>query len=147
MTQEKEATRLLTEQRAVIEGLRSEDQQLQTVKMQSEDIGDIDEVKRVEEELRDISRARMVVGQFATVSEYVAKSSAAIRTNQDIGKVVIAEMGYGMVGISNVDDISDVKQKIGDVSVGKKGTVVVGIHNKVDHNAALASRWGPVSNP
>ncbi|KAH0166531.1 hypothetical protein KCU67_g4255, partial [Aureobasidium melanogenum] len=147
MTQEKEATRLLTEQRAVIEGLRSEDQQLQTVKMQSEDTGDIDEVERVEEELRNISRARMVVGQFATVSEYVAKSSAAIQTNQDIGNVTIAELGYGAVGISNVDEVLDVKQKLGDVSVGKKGTVLVGIHNKVDHNAAFANGWRPASSP
>ncbi|KAG9600864.1 hypothetical protein KCU77_g2584, partial [Aureobasidium melanogenum] len=147
LTQEKEATRLLATQRAVIEGLRPEEERLQIVKKQSEDTGDIEDIERVEEDIRDISRARIAVSQFATVSEYVAKSSAAIRTNQDIGNVTIAEMGYGAIGISNVDDISDVKQKIGNVNVGKKSTGLVGIHNNIDHNAALASRWGPASNP
>ncbi|KAG9552882.1 hypothetical protein KCU71_g13615, partial [Aureobasidium melanogenum] len=147
LTQEKEATRLLATQRAVIEGLRPEEERLQIVKKQSEDTGDIEDIERVEEDIRDTSRARLAVSQFATVSEYVAKSSSAIRTNQDIGNVTIAEMGYGAIGISNVDEVSNVKQKIGDVSVGKKGTVLVGIHNKVDHNAALANRWGPASNP
>ncbi|KAG9958996.1 hypothetical protein KCU61_g7859, partial [Aureobasidium melanogenum] len=138
---------LLATQRAVIEGLRPEEERLQIVKKQSEDTGDIEDIERVEEDIRDTSRARLAVSQFATVSEYVAKSSAAIRTNQDIGNVTIAEMGYGAIGISNVDEVSNVKQKIGDVSVGKKGTVLVGIHNKVDHNAALANRWGPASKP
>ncbi|KAG9662234.1 hypothetical protein KCU64_g2089, partial [Aureobasidium melanogenum] len=147
LTQEKEATRLLATQRAVIEGLRPEEERLQIVKKQSEDTGDIEDIERVEEDIRDTSRARLAVSQFATVSEYVANSSSAIRTNQDIGNVTIAEMGYGAIGISNVDEVSNVKQKIGDVSVGKKGTVLVGIHNKVDHNAALANRWGPASNP
>lgn len=147
MTQEREATRLLAAQRAVIEGLHPEEQRLQIVKTQSEDNGDIDNIERVEEELRDISRARMVVGQFATVSEYVAKSSAATHTNQSIGNVTIAELGYGAIGMSNVDEVSNVKQKIGDVSVGKKGIGLVGIHNNIDHNAALANRWGPVSKP
>ncbi|KAH0341785.1 hypothetical protein KCU81_g6012, partial [Aureobasidium melanogenum] len=147
LTQEKEATRLLAAQRAVIEGLRPEEERLQIVKRQSEDTGDIDEIERVEEGLRDISRARMVVGQFATVSEYVVKSSRAVRTNQDIGNVTIAELGYGAVGISNIDEVLDVKQNIGDVSVGKKSTGFVGIHNNIDHNAAFANRWGPVSGP
>ncbi|KAG9851696.1 hypothetical protein KCU98_g3795, partial [Aureobasidium melanogenum] len=147
MTQEKEATRLLAAQRAVIEGLRPEEERLQIVKTQAEDTGDIDDIERVEEDIRDISRARLAVSQFATVSEYVAKSSVATRTNQDIGNVVIAELGYGAIGISNVDGVSDVKQKIGDVSVGKKGTGFVGIHNNIDHNTAFASRWGPASKP
>ncbi|KAG9526633.1 hypothetical protein KCU93_g5487, partial [Aureobasidium melanogenum] len=147
MTQEKEAARLLAAQRAMVEGLRPEEERLQIVKKQLGDTGDIDEIGRVEEDIRDISRTRIAVSQFATVSEYVAKSSAAIRTNQDIGNVAIAELGYGAVGISNVDEVLDMKQKIGDVSVGKKGTVIVGIHNKVDHNAALANRWDPASNP
>ncbi|KAG9598028.1 hypothetical protein KCU77_g4409, partial [Aureobasidium melanogenum] len=147
MTQEREATRLLAAQRAVIEGLRPEEERLQIVKTQAEDTGDIDDIERAEEDIRDISRTRIAVSQFATVSEYVAKSSAATRTNQDIGNVTIAELGYGAVGISNVDEVSNVKQKIGDVSVGKKGTVLVGIHNKVDHNAAFANRWGPASKP
>ncbi|KAG9673487.1 hypothetical protein KCU99_g4857, partial [Aureobasidium melanogenum] len=147
LTQEQEATRLLAAQRAVIEGLRPEEERLQIVKTQAEDTGDIEDIERVEEDIRDISRTRIAVSQFATVSEYVAKSSVATRTNQDIGNVIIAELGYGAVGISNVDEVLDVKQKIGDVSVGKKGTVLVGIHNNIDHNAALANRWGPASNP
>lgn len=147
LTQEKEATRLLAAQRIVIEGLRSEEQQLQIVRRQAEDTGDIDDVERVEEDIRGVSRARIAISQFATVSEYVAKSSAAVRTNQDIGNVTIADLGYGAVGISNVDEVANVKQKIGDVSVGKKGTGFVGIHNNIDHNAALANPWGPVSKP
>ncbi|KAG9513523.1 hypothetical protein KCV07_g8721, partial [Aureobasidium melanogenum] len=83
LTQEKKATRLLDAQRAVIEGLRPEEQQLQIAKIQSEDIGDIDDIERVEEDIRDVSRVRFAVSQFMTVSEYVAKSSAATRTNQD----------------------------------------------------------------
>ncbi|KAH0370071.1 hypothetical protein KCU65_g2894, partial [Aureobasidium melanogenum] len=147
LTQEKEATRLLAVQRAVIEGLRPEEERLQIVKTQSEDTGDIDGIERVEDDIRDISRARLAVSQFATVSEYIAKSSVAVRTNQDIGNVTIAELGYGAVGISNVDEVLDAKQKIGDVNVGKKGTGFVGIHNNIDHNAAFANRWGPASNP
>ncbi|KAG9694605.1 hypothetical protein KCU95_g6262, partial [Aureobasidium melanogenum] len=147
LTQEKEAIRLLAAQKAVIEGLRPEEERLQIVKTQAEDTGDIDDIERVEDDIRDISRARLAVSQFATVSEYVAKSSVATQTNQDIGNVVIAELGYGAIGISNVDGVSDVKQKIGDVSVGKKGTGFVGIHNNIDHNTAFASRWGPASKP
>ncbi|THX38718.1 hypothetical protein D6D10_04848 [Aureobasidium pullulans] len=141
MTQEKEATRLHNAQRAVLEGLRSEEQQLQLVKTQAEDTGDIDDIEKAEDDLRDVSRARIAISQFSTVSEYIAKSSLAIRTNQDIGKVVISDLGYGAVGISNVDEIDTVKQKIGDVSVGSGGTGFIGIHGKVDHNAALAGRW------
>jgi hypothetical protein len=77
------------------------------------------------------------------VSEYVAKSSVASQTNQKIGKVVTADLGYGAIGISNVDEVSSVKQKIGDVSVGSGGTEFIGIHNKVDHNVATSSRWNP----
>ncbi|TIA10631.1 hypothetical protein D6C80_07971 [Aureobasidium pullulans] len=141
LTQEREATKDFAKQRTVIEGLRSQEQQLQLVKIRAEDTGDIDDIERTEEDLRDVSRARIAISQFATVSEYIAKSSIATRTNQDIGKVVIAELGYGAVGISNVDEIDTVKQKIGDVSVGSGGTGFIGIHGKVDHNAALAGRW------
>lgn len=123
------------------------ERQLEHTKKQPEVADDIDELGRVQEDIDNVHRASLVVGQFGTVSEYVAKSSRAVRTNQDIGKVVIAELGYGAIGISNVDDISDVKQKIGDVSVSKKGTVFVGIHNNIDHNAALASHWSPASKP
>lgn len=147
MTQEREATTLLAAQRAAIEDLRSEEQQLQIVRRQAEDTGDIDDVERVEEDIRGVSRARIALSQFATVSEYVAKSSAAVRTNQDIGNVTIADLGYGAVGISNVDEVANVKQKIGDVSVGKRGTGFVGIHNNIDHNAALANRWDPMGKP
>ncbi|KAH0168692.1 hypothetical protein KCU67_g3373, partial [Aureobasidium melanogenum] len=147
LTQEREATRLLAAQRAVVEGLHPEEERLQIVKTQAEGTGDIDDIERAEEDIRDISRARLAVSQFATVSEYVAKSSRAIRTNQDIGNVVIAELGFGAIGMSNVDEVSDVKQKIGDVSFGKKSTGFVGIHNNIDHNAVLANRWGPASNP
>ncbi|THZ07860.1 hypothetical protein D6C93_00822 [Aureobasidium pullulans] len=128
MTQEKEATRLHNAQRAL-------------VKTQAEDTGDIDDIAKAEDDLRDVSRARIAISQFATVSEYIAKSSIATRTNQDIGKVIIADLGYGAVGISNVEEIDTVKQKIGDVSVGSGGTGFIGIHGKVDHNAALAGRW------
>jgi hypothetical protein len=141
--QERDAVRLLDEQRNVLNGLRSEERQLQIVKTQSEDTGDIGDVETVEEALRDVSRARIAISQFATVSEYVAKSSVASQTNQDIGKVVIADLGYGAIGISNVDEVSSVKQKIGDVSVGSGGTGFIGIHNKVDHNVASSSRWSP----
>ncbi|KAG9761154.1 hypothetical protein KCU73_g2527, partial [Aureobasidium melanogenum] len=145
--QEKEATGLFAAQRAVIERLNSKERQLENTKKQPEVADDVDELGRVQEDIDNVRRASLVVSQFATVSEYVAKSSVATRTNQDIGNVIIAELGYGAVGISNVDEVLDVKQKIGDVSVGKKGTVLVGIHNKVDHNAALANRWGSASNP
>ncbi|THY42995.1 hypothetical protein D6C98_08722 [Aureobasidium pullulans] len=141
MTQEKEATRLHNAQRAVLEGLHSEEQQLQLVKTQAEDTGDIDDIEKAEDDLRNGSRARIAISQFSTVSEYIAKSSIAARTNQDIGKVVIADLGYAAVGISNVDEIDTVKQKIGDVSVGSGGTGFIGIHGNVDHNAALAGRW------
>lgn len=141
MTQEKESTKLLPEQRADIARLLSEEQQLKLVKTRAEEDGDIEEIDKLDDELRDISRARMTVNQFATVSEYIAKASVAAKTHQDIGNVVIAEMGYGVVGTSNVDKMAHVKQKIGDVSVGKAGTGFVGIHNNVDHNAALANRW------
>lgn len=141
MTQEKEATGLHNAQRAVLEGLHSEEQQLQLVKTQAEDTGDIDDIEKAEDDLRDVSRARIAISQFSTVSEYIAKSSIATRTNQDIGKVIIADLGYGAVGISNVEEIDTVKQKIGDVSVGSGGTGFIGIHGKVDHDAALAGRW------
>ncbi|THW99909.1 hypothetical protein D6D17_06468 [Aureobasidium pullulans] len=141
MTQEKEATRLHNAQRAVLEGLHSEEQQLQLVKTQAEDTGDIDDIEKAEDDLRDVSRARIAISQFATVSEYIAKSSIATRTNQDIGNITIADLGYGAVGICNVEEIDTVKQKIGDVSVGSGGTAFIGIHGKVDHNAALAGRW------
>lgn len=141
LTQEKEATRLHTVQRAVIEKLHSEKQRLQLVKAQAEDADSIENMDRAAEDLHDVSRARIAISQFATVSEYIAKASAATRTNQDIGNITIAELGYGAVGISNVDEIGDIKQKIGDVSVGSGGTVFIGIHGKVDHNAALAGRW------
>jgi hypothetical protein len=141
--QERDAIRLLDEQRNVLDGLRSEERQLQIVKTQSEDTGDIGDVETVEEALRDVSRARIAISQFATVSEYVAKSLVASQTNQEIGKVVIADLGYGAIGISNVDEVSSVKQKIGDVSVGSGGTGFIGIHNKVDHNVATSNRWDP----
>ncbi|THZ78921.1 hypothetical protein D6C84_08056 [Aureobasidium pullulans] len=141
LTQEREATINFAEQRTAVEGLRSEEQQLQLVKTQAEDTGDIDDIEKAEDDLRDVSRARIAISQFATVSEYIAKSSTATRTNQDIGNITIAELGYGAVGMSNVDEVSNVKQKIGDVSVGSGGTGFIGIHGKVDHNAALAGRW------
>ncbi|THX52258.1 hypothetical protein D6D06_06868 [Aureobasidium pullulans] len=141
LTQEKEPTRLHAVQRAVIEELHSEKQRLQLVKAQAEDADSIENMDRAAEDLHDVSRARIAISQFATASEYIAKSSIATRTNQDIGKVVIAELGYGAVGISNVEKIDTVKQKIGDVSVGSGGTGFIGIHGKVDHNAALAGRW------
>ncbi|KAG9550042.1 hypothetical protein KCU71_g14589, partial [Aureobasidium melanogenum] len=146
-TQEREATGLFAAQRAVIESLNSKEQQLEVSKKQPEVADDINELGRVQEDIDNVHRASLVVGQFATVSEYVAKSSAAIRTNQDIGNVVIAELGFGAIGMSNVDEVSDVKQKIGDVSFGKKSTGFVGIHNNIDHNAVLANRWGSASNP
>lgn len=68
MTQEKEATRLHNEQRAVIEGLRSQEQQLQVVKTRAEDTGDIDDIEKAEDDLRDVSRARIAISQFATVT-------------------------------------------------------------------------------
>ncbi|KAH0365206.1 hypothetical protein KCU65_g6254, partial [Aureobasidium melanogenum] len=142
LTQEKEVTRLLAAQRAEIEGLRPEEEQLQIIMSEAEDNGDIDEIERVEEDIRDISRTRLAISQFATVSEYIVKFLAATRTNQDIGNVTIAELGYGALGISNIDVVSNVKQKIGSVNVRKKDTGIVGIHSNIDHHVALAKHWG-----
>lgn len=128
-------------QSATIANLLNQEKQLQLVKTKFDLDSEFDEANRIDSDLKDVSRARTTISQFATVSEYIAKTSVAARTNQDIGKVIIADLGYGAVGISNVDEMADIKQKIGDVSVGSGGTGFVGIHGKVDHKAALAGRW------
>ncbi|CAD0044851.1 unnamed protein product [Aureobasidium pullulans] len=140
-TQEVASTKLFSNQKVAVANMLEQEKQLQLIKTNFEADSDFDEADRVASEMKDISRARIAISQFATVSEYIARSSIATRTNQDIGKVVIADLGYGAVGISNVDEIDTVKQKIGDVSVGSGGTGFIGIHGKVDHNAALAGRW------
>ncbi|TIA35419.1 hypothetical protein D6C78_06141 [Aureobasidium pullulans] len=140
-TQEVASTKLFSNQKVAVANLLEQEKQLQLIKTNFEADSDFDEADRIASEMKDISRARIAISQFATVSEYIAKSTIAARTNQDIGKVVIAELGYGAVGISNVDEIDTVKQKIDDVSVGSGGTGFIGIHGKVDHNAALAGRW------
>ncbi|TIA28217.1 hypothetical protein D6C79_10342 [Aureobasidium pullulans] len=140
-TQEVASTKLFSNQKVAVANLLEQEKQLQLIKTNFEADSEFDEADRIASEMKDISRARIAISQFSTVSEYIAKSSLAIRTNQDIGKVVISDLGYGAVGISNVDEIDTVKQKIGDVSVGSGGTGFIGIHGKVDHNAALAGRW------
>ncbi|THW47930.1 hypothetical protein D6D21_03160 [Aureobasidium pullulans] len=139
--QEVASTKLSSNQKVAVANLLEQEKQLQLIKTNFEADSDFDEADRVASEMKDISRARIAISQFSTVSEYIAKSSIATRTNQDIGKVVIADLGYAAVGISNVEEIETVKQKIGDVSVGSGGTGFIGIHGKVDHNAALAGRW------
>lgn len=140
-TQEVASTKLFSNQKVAVANLLEQEKQLQLIKTNFEADSEFDEADRIASEMKDISRARIAISQFSTVSEYIAKSSIATRTNQDIGKVIIADLGYGAVGISNVDEIDTVKQKIGDVSVGSGGTGFIGIHGKVDHNAALAGRW------
>lgn len=140
-TQEVASTKLFSNQKVAVANLLEQEKQLQLIKTNFEADSDFDEADRVASEMKDISRARIAISQFATVSEYIAKSSIATRTNQDIGNITIADLGYGAVGISNVDEVDTVKQKIGDVSVGSGGTGFIGIHGNVDHNAALAGRW------
>jgi len=69
----------------VSKGLRSEGQRSQVPKTQSKDISDIDEVERVEEDLRDVSRARIAISHFTTVSEYVAEPSVATQKDRKSG--------------------------------------------------------------
>ncbi|THV84101.1 hypothetical protein D6D27_08090 [Aureobasidium pullulans] len=140
-TQEVASTKLFSNQKVAVANLLEQEKQLQLIETNFEADSDFDEADRVASEMKDISRARIAISQFATVSEYIAKSSIATRTNQDIGNITIADLGYGAVGISNVDEVDTVKQKIGDVSVGSGGTGFIGIHGNVDHNAALAGRW------
>ncbi|THY26000.1 hypothetical protein D6D01_04665 [Aureobasidium pullulans] len=140
-TQEVASTKLFSNQKVAVANLLKQEKQLQLIKTNFEADSEFDEADRIGSEMKDISRARIAISHFATVSEYIAKSSIATRTNQGIGKVVISNLAYGAVGISNVEEIDTVKQKIGDVSVGNGGTGFIGIHGKVDHNAALAGRW------
>jgi len=107
------------------------------------DIGrseDVEEMTTLEDELRNVSRTRLALNQCESVSEYVLKSSVATRTGQDIGDVTIDTLGYGAIGMSNVEQMSDVKQKIGNVKIGEKGAGFVGIHNNVDHSAWFRDR-------
>jgi hypothetical protein len=145
MAQQAIAIEYLATQTTTIETLRAEEHQLQIAKEASVDRGDDCEEARLSELMQDLSLARRAVRDFRTVSDYVAKSTAA-QTGQDIGKVDIADSGFGAVGMSNIDQISDVKQRIGDVKVGNRATGFVGIHNNVDHNAALAAAAGRFSH-
>jgi hypothetical protein len=140
MAQQAAATEHLAIQTAMIATLRAEERQLQVAKEASEDRCDDREEARISELMENLSLARSAVTRFATVSRYVAETTAA-QTGQEIGKVDIAESGYAAVGMSNVDQILDVRQRIGDVKVGNKATGFIGMHNNVDHSAALSARW------
>jgi hypothetical protein len=146
MAQQVTATEHLAVQITMIATLHAEEHRLQIAKDASEDRRDDREEARISGLIEDISLARSAVRQLSTVSRYVAKSAAA-QTSQDIGRVNIADSGYAAVGMSNVNQVLNVKQKVGDVSLGKRGTGFIGIHNQVDHNAALSGRWNQASKP
>lgn len=132
LTQEKESTKLFAELKTELISLVVREKDLKLDMDQSEDI---EEITTLEYERRNVSRTRLALKQCESVSEYVMKISVATRTGQDIGDVTIDTLGYGAVGMSNVERMSDVKLKIGNVKIGRKGAGFVGIHNNVDHTA------------
>ncbi|KAL1305521.1 hypothetical protein AAFC00_007133 [Neodothiora populina] len=132
LTQEERSTGLLAELKTQLTGLVVREKDLRLDMDRSEDI---EKITTLDDELRNVSRGRLALKQCENVSEYVSKISVATRTGQDIGDVTIDTLGYGAVGMSNVEQSSDVKQKIGNVNIGKQGTGFVGMHNNVDHSS------------